>query len=285
MSSLQSRFCMHWNRDCSENITPWGRNASQISCAEPLGTCMLPQQQSDTRSAQQQPLLDQIIKYTGTCLAYYSSPSSFCGCGPENGVHPGRVTTAITRPPPILMIHLGRFVFEGSTTKLTQKVQPFQLTFCLWHIARPVHHSIEARHPVSHCFIYDLLPCSLLLNLQMLVVTGMIKHTPLLQIGYPEQLDMGQYMINGLLDRTFVLRGVLVHEGATTACGHYYTYVFRHGEWWRYDDAECCVVRIRSQMYKSYQRIVGDDKRLIAGSCFSQALLFQMLCFLQPKSE
>ena len=46
--------------------------------------------------------------------------------------------------------------FEGSTAKLTQKVQPLQLTFCLWHNARPVHHSVEARHPMSHSIIYDL---------------------------------------------------------------------------------------------------------------------------------
>ncbi|DBB16688.1 TPA: Ubiquitin carboxyl-terminal hydrolase 42 [Trebouxia sp. C0006] len=50
------------------------------------------------------------------------------------------------------------------------------------------------------------------------------------KIEYPEKLDMGQYMIDGLLDRTYVLRGILVHEGETTASGHHYTYAFRDGE-------------------------------------------------------
>ncbi len=105
---------------------------------DPLGTCMLPQQQSmsDTRSEQQQPLLDQIIKHTDlqTCLdAYRCSPSSFCGCAPEDGVHPGRINIIITRPPPILMIHLGRFAFKenaakGTASKLTQQVEPLQLS-------------------------------------------------------------------------------------------------------------------------------------------------------------
>ena len=250
------RLCMqYFGPGCNDYRPPRQSNVFTVITVpvhtERLGTCMPPQQQSDARSAQQ-PLPDQIIKYTDldTCLTtYYSSPSSFCGCDPKDGVHPGRVTTAITRPPPILMIHLARFEFQGSAAglqggaaKLTQKVQPLQLTFYLWHIARPVHHSVAVRHLMSHCVVYDLPYSLLLLNLQMLVVTGTIQHTPLLQIEYPEKLDMGQYMIDGLLDMTYVLRGILVHEGETTASGHHYTYAFRDGEWWCYDDAECCVV-------------------------------------------
>ncbi len=76
----------------------------------------------------------------------------------------------------------------------------------------------------------------------MLVVIAMIRHIPLLQIAYPQQLNMGRYMIDSLLDRTYVLRGVLVHEGETLQWGHYYTYVFRDGEWWQYNDAESRAV-------------------------------------------
>ncbi|KAL0051149.1 hypothetical protein WJX82_002711 [Trebouxia sp. C0006] len=94
----------------------------------------------------------------------------------------GRVTTAITRPPPILMIHLARFEFQGSAAglqggaaKLTQKIE------------------------------------------------------------YPEKLDMGQYMIDGLLDRTYVLRGILccvvdLDEVLSQANAYLLAYVHVRGE-------------------------------------------------------
>ncbi len=64
------------------------------------------------------------------------------------------MTIVITRPPPILMIHIG---FKGTAAQSDTEGAALTAHICSWHIARPMYHLVEARHPMSHCIMYDLL--------------------------------------------------------------------------------------------------------------------------------
>lgn len=90
------------------------------------------------------------------------------------------------------------------------------------------------------------------------------------RIGFPQQLEIGDFMsnLNKARPPPYDLVGVLVHQGQTCASGHYLAFVKKNGEWFKCNDSEVTKVDEETVMMQQAYILMYEVAEMRENACF-----------------